>query len=156
MTINKNQQPTSTSTYLPRHDLFAQSVHRDNWLHIRMKHEIPSVVERKRQMVDDAKSQRMVTSTTSPRNISSSFELELIKLPLDLDYSVNRYLSYDDADAAPGGILAEQITRAGRACDTRKHDGHRGNPGLRRKDAARLLTQIGAWAIVDETQQNRR
>ena len=153
MTNKKNQQPTSTSTYLPRHDIFAQSVHNDNWLHIKMKHEIPPVVEQKRQVLADAKSQRKFPSTTTPRNISSSFELELIKVPLDLDYSVNRYLSYDDADAAPGGILARQITRA---CDTRKHDGHRGDPGFRRKDAARLLTQIGAWAIVDQTQQNRR
>ena len=132
MTNKKNQQPTYPSTYLPSHDLSAQHVHKENCLYISMKHEIPPVVEKKLQVQEDAKSQRRVPSTMSPRKLLSSFELELRNIPLDMDYSVNRYLSYDDPDAAATGILSKQITKA--CGDRRKRDGHRGVPGVRPND----------------------
>ena len=148
----KNQKPTYC-THLPSHDLPSRTVQKDDCLCIALKHEFPSAFEKKSPVQNDAKSQRKVNSMTSPRTLHSSFELELMKVPLDMDYSVNRYLSCVDASAAPIGILSKQITKAS---DTRKNDGHRRVPGVEQSDTARLLAQVGAWTLVDKPQQNGR
>ena len=153
MTNKKHQQPTSSSTYFPSHDSSARTLQKDDCLCITMKHELPSATERKSQVQNDARSQRKVTSTTGPQTLHSSFELGLMKVPLDMDYSVNRYLSHVDASAAPTGILSKQITKAR---DTRKSEGHGRVPGVDQSDIARLLAQVGAWTVVDKPPQNGR